>query len=156
MTIYSLHPTYTASLDLNGHSLTARGITVGTRGVLLGGEGVIRNYGDFDSSAGALDAGTSQYVQAGPGTIKLAAGHSFNDLIVRSAAAGSSRLSDIKINGIYAHVPPTSSSAFAITYDATKEYTGRRRPLRKLIKKKMVWESLADMLLLEDIERVSA
>jgi hypothetical protein len=153
--VQSAHASNTLTLDLAGHSLTARGITIGTRGVLLGGEGVIRNYGNFDSSAGTWTPETCQYVQAAAGSIKTAAGHSFNDLIVESKAAGSSLLSNVTVNGIYAHVPELATGAFTLTKNGP-EYTGRRRPLRKLIKKKMVWESLADMLLLEDIERVSA
>lgn len=143
--------TKTMTLDLAGYNLTARGITVGTRGVLLGGEGVIRNYGNFDSSAGTWTPESCQYVQAGSGTIKMAAGHSFNDLIVESKAAGSSLLSNVTVNGIYAHVPELATGAFTLTKNGP-EYTGRRRPLRKLIKKKMVWESLADKELLEDLE----
>lgn len=152
VTIYSLHPTYTASLDLNGHSLTARGITVGTRGVLLGGEGVIRNYGNFDSSAGTWTPESCQYVQAGSGTIKMAAGHSFNDLIVESKAAGSSLASNVTVNGIYAHVPDLIQGAYSLTYNKDTEYTGKRRPLRKRIVKRVVWPSLADKELLEDLE----
>jgi len=150
--VSSAHATYTITLDLAGFNLTARGITVGTRGVLLGGEGVIRNYGNFDSSAGALDAGTSQYVQAGPGTIKLAAGQSLNDLIVRSAAAGSALASNVTVNGIYAHVPDLIQGAYSLTYNKDTEYTGKRRPLRKRIVKRVVWPSLADKELLEDLE----
>jgi hypothetical protein len=156
LSVSSAHASNTMTLDLAGHSLQANGITVGTRGALKTSGGKVINQGNFDSSNGSIDMAGSQYVQASPGTIKLAAGQSLNDLIVRSAAAGSALASNVTVNGIYAHVPDLIQGAYSLTYNKDTEYTGKRRPLRKLIKKKMVWESLADMLLLEDIERVSA
>jgi hypothetical protein len=67
-------------LDLNGHSLTANGITVGTRGAIVG-NGTIINAGDLDASAGSFSF-TGQYIQAGNGKVTLAQGQKLNDLTV--------------------------------------------------------------------------
>ena len=80
LSVSSSHATNSITLNLNGHTLTANGIVVGTRGAIVG-SGIIVNHGDLDASAGTLDI-TGQYVQAGPGTIKLGAGQAFYDLTV--------------------------------------------------------------------------
>jgi hypothetical protein len=145
----------TMTLDTAGFALQHRGLTVGTRGNILFRASKVTGYGNLDTSAGAADFGTSQYVQAAPGTIKTAANQPFNDLILRAGAAGSSLLSNVTVNGIYAHVPELAVGAFTLTKNGA-EYTGKRRPIKKQLVKRMVWPSAADQALLEDIERVSA
>lgn len=151
LSVSSGDSTGTITLDLAGRSLTANGITIGTRGIVLGGEGVVRNLGNFDSSAGTWTPETCQYVQAAPGTIKLAAGQSFNDLMVCSG--GASLASNVTVNGIYAHAGAVNQGAFALTYDATQEYAGLRRPLRKQLRKATNFPDRASAALLEDLVR---
>jgi hypothetical protein len=78
--ISSYHSTYTMTLDLNGHSLIANGITVGAGGAIVG-DGKIENAGDLETSAGFFDY-TGMYIQAGNGKIILAHGQKLNDLTV--------------------------------------------------------------------------
>jgi len=49
-------------------------------------------------------------------------------------------------------VPDLIQGAYSLTYNKDTEYTGKRRPLRKRIVKRVVWPSLADKELLEDLE----
>lgn len=131
MSVISEHATYTCTLDLNGHSLTADSITVGMRGAIVG-DGTIINHGDLDASAGSFSF-IGQYVQAGDGTIKLAEGQKFNELL---CIAPTKLASDIIVDDILAYVHPIDKGAFNITNDRTKEYTGPRRPFMMPLKRR--------------------
>ncbi len=78
VTVKSIPGTYTGTLDLNGHNLTASSITVGTRGILQCGEGTITT-GSVDSSAGTITPETAQWIFDGAGNLKLKAGQSLYD-----------------------------------------------------------------------------
>jgi hypothetical protein len=125
------HSTYSINIDINGHSLNANGITVGMNGGIVG-DGKIINAGDFDASAGSFSF-TGQYVQAGDGTIKLAEGQKFNELL---CIAPTKLASDIIVDDILAYVHPIDKGAFNITNDRTKEYTGPRRPFMMPLKRR--------------------
>ena len=60
-TIDSTHSTYTLSLNLNGHSLTASSITVGTRGILQCGEGTITTSA-LTSTSGTITEETATWI----------------------------------------------------------------------------------------------
>lgn len=81
LNVYSDHTTYTCTLDLAGHSLTAASVTVGTGGNILWGEGTHR-IGSLDTSAGGSDFETSQVIMEQNGTVKTAAGQALHDLTV--------------------------------------------------------------------------
>jgi len=129
--ISSAHATYTCTFDLNGHSLTVEGVTVRTRGAIVG-DGTIINAGDIDVSAGSFSF-TGQYVQVGDGTIKLAEGQKFNELL---CIAPTKLASDIIVDDILAYIHPIDKGAFNITNDRTKEYTGPRRPFMMPLKRR--------------------
>jgi hypothetical protein len=94
--VVSNHANHKVTLDLNGYSLSADGITVGTRGAIVG-DGTIINGGDFDASAGVFGV-TGQYVQADDGTITLGAGQSFTDLTVNEGVTATLG-SDVTVSG---------------------------------------------------------
>lgn len=104
---------YTATLDLNGHHLSANGITIGTRGILLAGNGTVTNHGDLDASLGQFIARTSQYVQAGPGTVKLGLGQSLYD--VDATAYPLTLASDVVIAHAYTYAGDALLNGFALT-----------------------------------------
>lgn len=101
------------------------------RGAIVG-DGTIINHGDLDASAGSFSF-IGQYVQAGDGTIKLAEGQKFNELL---CIAPTKLASDIIVDDILAYVHPIDKGAFNITNDRTKEYTGPRRPFMMPLKRR--------------------
>jgi len=83
--VYSEHSTNKLTLDLNGHSLIANGITVKTRGAIVG-DGTIINYGDLDANDGTLNI-KGHYVQAGDGNITMQDGSYIDRLTVLPKAS---------------------------------------------------------------------
>lgn len=132
LTVESEHDTYMCTLNLNGHSLIATSVTVGTRGAIVG-DGTIINHGDLDSSLGSIDLANIKYIQAGAGTIKLAEGQKFKELL---CIAPTKLASDIIVDDVLAYVHPIDKGAFNITNDRTKEYTGLRRPFIMPLKRR--------------------
>jgi len=61
LSLISGHATYTCTLDLNGHNLTASSITVGTRGILQCGEGTITTSA-LTSTSGTITEETATWV----------------------------------------------------------------------------------------------
>lgn len=98
LSLFSSHASYTITLDLNGHSLTASTITVGTRGILTN-TGALANVNctTFDASAGTLTPDNIRFIMSGAGSIKLAAGGIIESLITR-ANATITLLSDVVIS----------------------------------------------------------
>lgn len=96
--IRSTHSNYVVSLDLNGHSLTADGVTVGTRGNILWGENVHR-IGGLDTSAGGSDFESSHIIMEQSGTVKTAAGQALHDLTVEEGVTTTLQ-SDVTVSGL--------------------------------------------------------
>lgn len=140
--VRSEHSTYTLTLDLNGHSLTAASVTVGERGNILWGEGT-HSIGSLDTSAGASDFETSHIIMEQNGTVKLGAGQSIPSLeIVASTIApswtfGSAGAWAWNVTGLdpgYAYnyyvggelqdeLPANASGVIALTAETTEETT---------------------------------
>lgn len=137
ITIRSEHATYTASLILNGHTITSTAIDIKIRGILTGSgiinasvvvesggslamtDGIIRAP-SFDSSAGSLSLGTTVYEQDGSGTVKLGAGQSFYD--VEAPVEPLDLASNITITRNYVHARTEVLNGFdLILTDPNKE-----------------------------------
>lgn len=134
LSIVSTHATYTCTLDLNGHSLTASSITVGTRGILQCGEGTIITKA-LNSSAGTIAEETATWIFERGSTIKVAAAQKLYNVIAKGSSA-LKLLSNLGISGLFAHPAEIDRNGFTLTLDQPdKEYAGLRRPIIVPVKK---------------------
>ena len=130
--IYIVGITKLASIDPNGHNLTADSITVGPRGILQCGEGTITTT-SLDSSAGTITPETATWVFDDAATVNVAAGQELHSVIVKDRLK---LLSNLGIEQALAHTNPVDLNGFALTLDRPdNEYTSIRRPMRRAIRK---------------------
>lgn len=78
LNFYSGHTSYTCTLDLNGHNLTASSITVGTRGILQCGEGTITTSA-LTSTSGTITEETATWIFTNA-TVTATAGELFYNI----------------------------------------------------------------------------
>jgi hypothetical protein len=152
LTVNSADSTNQMWLATNGYPVSFGSITIGTRGVISWGSSLITCAGSYNDSAGAGDSQSGgQLVMTQSGSTLTLTSGTLYDLVLRD---GTYTLgANLTVTNMFAHAGVLNKNGHSLTLsNPTLEYTGRRRPLKKALKRKQI-QSMACRALLEDLER---